>query len=63
MFQSHTREIVDDVLIIRYIDLVGMDCLQLAVECKCRKFISSSIVQSCLNDIWKGTRKNTDEMV
>ena len=55
-FEENTRENVDDVLINRYIDLFEMDCLQLAVECKCNDFMSTSIVQNFLDNTWKGTR-------
>ena len=40
-----------------------MDCLQIAVECKCEKFVSSSNVQSCLDKIWIGQVKGKIDMV
>jgi hypothetical protein len=55
--------VVDDVLIIRYIKEYGLDCLELAVECKCKKFLSSPIVQSNLNNIWRGSIRETIDLV
>ena len=63
VFERNTREVVSDVLIRRYIKEYGMDCLQLAVECKCEKFVSSSVVQRSLNYIWGWPRTIGIEMV
>ena len=40
-----------------------MDSLQIAVECECEKFVSSSNVQSSLDKIWSGPVKEKIEMV
>jgi|LakMenEpi03Aug12_release.lakeMendotaPanAssembly.Ray.scaffolds.fasta_scaffold4764756_1 hypothetical protein len=63
VFEFHTREVVNDVLITRYIKEYGMDCLQLSVECGCEKFVSSSIVQRNLFTIWRGPRTIEIELV
>jgi len=62
-FDKSTRDIINDVLIIRYIELVNMDCLQLAVHCDCKEFVSMPIVQNVINDIWKGNRYNISDLV
>jgi hypothetical protein len=56
VFEEHTREVVDDVLIRRYIQDYDMDSLMLSIECGCEKFVSSSIVQRNLDYIWTGVR-------
>ena len=63
VFSNHTREVVCDVLVKRYIKDYGMDCLQLAVLCKCKNFVSSEIVQNNLQKIWKGTKSSQTELV
>ena len=40
-----------------------MDSLELAVHCKCKKFVSNSTVQSILDNIWNGTRNDSLEEV
>jgi len=63
VFEDHTREEVDDVLISRYIKDYGMDSLQIAVECECEKFVSSPLVQNNLTNLWRGPRKIEIELV
>ena len=60
--EQNTRDLVSDVLIIRYLPFIKMDCLQLAVDCNCEEFLSHSAVQRTLDKIWKGTR-SYDKMV
>jgi hypothetical protein len=55
-FDKNTTEAVDDVLIVRYIEELKIYHLDLAVICKCKNFISNSLVQRVLDDIWKGTK-------
>ncbi len=55
-FTDNTRECVDDVLVIRYLKHFKMDCLELAIESKCEKFVSNSMVQNILDKIWTGER-------
>ena len=59
VFDKSTRNNVKDVLVIRYIEDLNMDCLELAVYCKCKKFVSNSIVQSILDDIWNGKKSDS----
>lgn len=58
VFDEYTRENVEDVLIRRYIKELGMDVIELAVECKCEKFVSDIIIQNSLDNIWYGRNDN-----
>ena len=53
-FEKHTRENIVDVLVMRYMRDLNMDCLELAVRCKCKNFVSHQIVQAILDNIWVG---------
>jgi hypothetical protein len=53
-YDRNTRDVINDVLIIRYIPLFSMDCLELAVHCKCKEFLSTSVVQKVLTKICSG---------
>ena len=44
-FDKNTRENVVDVLVIRYLKDLEMDSLELAVLCKCQRFVSNSTIQ------------------
>ncbi len=57
VYDQNTRDIINDVLAVRYIPLFGMDCLKLAMHCDCKRFLSTSVIQNILDDIWKGKRK------
>lgn len=35
-----------------------MDCLELAVYCKCKKFVAQSLVQTILDNIWNNNRSH-----
>jgi hypothetical protein len=63
LYDRNTRDSISDVLIIRYIPLFRMDCLELAVHCKCKGFLSTTIVQNILNNIWSGKQQNNSELV
>ena len=63
MYQEKTRKVVDDVLIIRYIKHLEMDCLELAVHCKCKRFVSNPLIQRILDTIWNGYINYPVEMV
>ena len=63
VFDKNTRETVLDVLVLRYLKDLGMDCLELAVLCKCQRFVSNASVQRILDHIWKDTRNDPDELV
>ena len=39
-FDDKLREEVNDVLIVRYIEHLKMDCLELAVWCGCKDFVA-----------------------
>ena len=57
VFDKNTRENVIDVLVIRYFPELEIDCLELAVLCNCKNFVSNSTVQSILDYLWCDTRK------
>lgn len=40
-----------------------MDSLELAVHCKCKRFVSNSTVQTILDNIWEGKRNDSLTMV
>ena len=61
VYDKNTRESVVDVLVIRYLKELGMDCLELAHLCKCRRFLSNSTVQRVLDYIWQDTRDKPKE--
>ena len=63
IYDKNTRECVNDVLVIRYIRDLEMDSLELAVHCKCDRFVSNSTVQSILDNIWRGKTNDTSHMV
>ncbi len=63
VFDKSTRDNIIDVLVIRYIKHLEMDNLELAVHCKCERFVSSTSVQTILDTIWEGKRDDAMEMV
>ena len=54
IFDSRMDDIVNGVVLLQKIPYYGLNCLQLAVEAKCLKFISLSTVQNLLTEIWNG---------
>lgn len=63
-YDKNTRENVIDVLVIRYIKELGMDCLELAVrKCKCYRFVSNATVQRILDYKWRDTRNKSFKKV
>ena len=56
VYDKNTIENVVNVLVIRYFPELGMDCLELAVLCQCKRFVSNSTVQRILDYAWKDTR-------
>ena len=63
VYDRNTRENVNDVLVIRYLKDLEMDILELAVHCKCKRFVSNSTVQCILDNIWQGKRNDLLKMV
>ncbi len=49
-----TRDNADDVFILRYLKEYQMDCLELAVVCDCKGFVSNEIIQNILDNLWTG---------
>lgn len=54
IFDSTSDDIVNGVILLQKIPYYSLDCLQMAVEAKCLKFIALSSVQNLLTDIWNG---------
>jgi hypothetical protein len=48
------RDNTDDVFILRFLKEYQMDCLELAVVCDCKRFVSNEIIQNTLNNLWTG---------
>ena len=63
VYDKNTRENVLNVLLIRYFPELRMDCLELAVFCKCQRFVSNSTVQRILDYTWKDTRTECFQIV
>jgi hypothetical protein len=55
-FDKNTRENVVDVLVIRYLKELTVDCLELAALSKCENFVSHSTVQRILDHLWEDKR-------
>lgn len=54
IFDKSTDDIINGVILLRKIPFYNMDCLQMAVEGDCQKFVALSSVQNLLTDIWFG---------
>jgi len=54
IFDKTTDDILNGVILLRRIPFYGLDCLQMAVEGDCQKFVALSAVQNLLTDIWYG---------
>ena len=54
IFDKSTDDIINGVILLRKIPFYNLDCLQMAVEGDCQKFVALSSVQSLLTDIWYG---------
>ena len=62
-FEERMIEELNDVLIVRYMEHLNMDCLELAVLCGCEEFISMSVVQRVLTSLWHGQKFDTKNLV
>ena len=60
VFDEHTRENVEDVLVRRYIRDIGMDVIELALHCKCERFVSHLVIQKSLDNIWNGKSDSSE---
>ncbi len=58
VYDKNTRDNVIDVLVIRFIEHFKMDCLELAVDFECKRFVSNTTVQTILDNIWNGKAKD-----
>ena len=54
LFDSTTDDLINGVILLRKIPYFNLDCLQMAVEANCQKFVSLTSVQNLLTDIWYG---------
>lgn len=53
----------DSVLLVRYLKHLKLDCIELAVECGCEKFVSSINIQNVLENIWSGKLGDSNYLV
>ena len=49
-----TRDNANDVFILRFLKEYEMDCLELAVVCDCKGFVSNEIILNVLDNLWTG---------
>ncbi len=63
VYDKNTRDSINDLLVVRYIPLVDMDCLELASKCQCSSFLATHIVQHILNNIWTGKKHDYSRLV
>ena len=54
IFDSTSDDCINGIILLQKIPYYDLNCLQLAVEAKCLKFISLSTVQNLLTEIWNG---------
>lgn len=54
IFDNSTDDLINGVILLRKIPFYNLDCLQMAVEANCQKFVALSSVQNLLTDIWYG---------
>jgi hypothetical protein len=55
IFDSSMNEFMTSILLLQKIPYYnGLDCLQMAVEGECLKFVSQNSVQNLLTDLWNG---------
>lgn len=54
IFDATTDDLINGVILLRKIPFYNLDCLQMAVEADCQKFVALSSVQNLLTDIWYG---------
>lgn len=62
-FDSNSRDIISDILIIRYIDYLRKDVLELAVICECEEFVSMPIVQNVITAVFYGEKFDETDLV
>jgi hypothetical protein len=55
VFEMNTRDLIIDILVLRHVDAVGFDCLELARKCDCERFIGHPVVQRSIDHLWDGT--------
>ena len=54
IFDNLSDELINAVVLLQKIPYYDIDCLRMAVEAKCLKFIALPRVQNLLTDIWYG---------
>jgi len=54
IFDSFSNDLINGVILLQNIPYFNLNCLEMAVEAKCLKFISLASVQNLLTDIWNG---------
>jgi hypothetical protein len=54
LFDHSHDDLINGIILLQKVPYYKLDCLQLAVEADCLRFISLSPVQNLLTDIWNG---------
>jgi hypothetical protein len=54
MLDIYTNDLTSGVILLQKIPHYGLDCLELAEEAKCLRFLSLYSVQNIITDIWHG---------
>jgi hypothetical protein len=54
MLDIYTDDLTSGVILLQKIPHYGLDCLELAEEAKCLRFLSLYSVQNIITDIWHG---------
>ena len=54
IFDLNSDDLINSIVLLRQINIYGMDCLQMAVEARCLKFVSLPTVQILITEIWNG---------
>lgn len=54
VFDGTSDDLINGIILLQKIPFYGLDCLQIAVEARCLKFIALPSVQNLLTDIWNG---------
>jgi hypothetical protein len=54
IFDNNSNDLINGIVLLQIIPYFGIDCLQMAVEARCLKFLALPTVQNLVTDIWNG---------
>jgi hypothetical protein len=63
VYDKNTRDVINDLLIVRYVPFIGMDCLELSAHCQCTSFLALNVIQHIFNNIWNGQKQDYSRLV